>query len=534
MSKKQKVIFVIITAVAFLLRVIDLDRIPPSLSNDEISIAYDAYSVSLTGRDEHNHFLPLSFQSHNTYKAPLAIYLTIPFVKILGNNEYGARLPSAILGTLTVLILGLLIYQLTKNSALSLLTSAVLAITPWHIYTSRMALESNIALFFVALGVYLFFWGLEQRRWLIFSFTSFALSLYGYHTEWVFTPLLILSLLILNYKKLSLKSTACAITLFFIVISPIAFDYLRNLHQTTRANTEGFIYEESARQVLANPTANIFNKGRLLSLDILNNYAAYLDPAYLFADGLQIPTSATPFKLGLFPIIFLPCLVAGLISLKKYFAKNSSFIYWWALLAPLVPALTRGGVNQVRELVAVLPYGIIIAAGALTLWQLAKVKKFYRAAFIILTAVSLTYSFLLYYVHFPKASGENFQYGYRQIAGYLNAHPGEYQQIVVDPWFGPAHQYQGVPHLYLSYFTKLDPAKFLKERRETTEGLSYDRYQIRYINWNSEKIAPATLYIVPTSNEPNPDKLKLMSKVFQVNLPDERPAFSLYKSYSDQ
>lgn len=534
MSKKQKIVLIFIVLAALLLRTVSLDRIPPSLSNDEISIAYDAYSVSLTGRDEHNAYLPLSFKSHSTYKAPLAIYLSVPPVKILGTSEYATRLPSAILGMLTVLMIGLIVYRLTGNPPLTLLSAFLLAITPWHIYTSRMALESNIALFFVALGVWLFHLGLERKIFMPLSFSSFALSLYGYHTEWVFTPLLIFSLLLLKFRSLPLKTTVLSLLMFLILLLPLALDYIKNLQSTTRANTEGFIYEESLQRTLNDPSASFFSKGRLLTLNVFDNYTSYLDPAYLFINGLGIPTPATPIKAGLFLIITLPGFIIGLIRLRSFFKEHALFIYSWALLAPLVPALTKGGLNHVRELVAVLPYTLIISAGTLAIWRSFGNRRWMKTGFLTLFGISFLYFFLLYFIHFPIESGEGYQYGYRQIAGYLKIQGSAYQQVVVDPWFGDAHQFRGVPHLYLSYFTGLDPAKFLRERTATEESLFYDRYQIRYINWNAEKVAPKTLYVVPTSNLPNAEKLKMLGPVFSVSLPNGKPAFSLYTAQPAQ
>ncbi|MCL5785038.1 MAG: glycosyltransferase family 39 protein, partial [Patescibacteria group bacterium] len=231
MSRKNIVIFGLIILLAAILRMVGLDHSPPHLSNDEISIAYDAYSVSQTGRDEHNHYLPLSFQSYNTYKAPLTAYLLVPGTILFGNNEYTVRLPSAILGTLTVLILGLLVWELTANINLSLLTSFTLAITPWHVHTSRMALESNIALFFLVSGIYTFYLGLHKfKPWLtVISFLLFTLSIYGYHTEWGFTPIVIGCLLVTNWKAAkNSKRFFFGLGAFFILITPIILDYFHN------------------------------------------------------------------------------------------------------------------------------------------------------------------------------------------------------------------------------------------------------------------------------------------------------------------
>src|SRR3972149_10232950 len=178
MKKVYLFAIVLIAITTIFTRFTGLSQIPPHLSNDEISIAYDAYSISKTLRDEHNDFLPISFQSHGTYKAPLTIYLASIPTFLLGNSEYSVRLPSAILGSLSVFLLGFLVYELSKNKNVALITSSLLAISPWHIYTSRMVLESNVALFFVIGGLYLFFYARSRNKTsiIIVSFLFFVLS----------------------------------------------------------------------------------------------------------------------------------------------------------------------------------------------------------------------------------------------------------------------------------------------------------------------------------------------------------------------
>lgn len=147
--KKLLLILIIIAIVA---RFIRLDWAPPHLSNDEIGAAYAAYSISKTLKDGSNQFLPLLWQSHGGYGSPLAVYIPLSTIMIFGNNDFAVRLPSAILGSLTIIFIGLLTAELTKNVRLALATSFLLAISPWHFSASRWALESNYALFFICLG----------------------------------------------------------------------------------------------------------------------------------------------------------------------------------------------------------------------------------------------------------------------------------------------------------------------------------------------------------------------------------------------
>src|SRR3989344_1712441 len=118
-------------ALALFLRFYRLGSVPVQLGNDEISIAYDSYSVFRTLRDERGNFLPLAFQSHDTYKAPLYAYLAMLPIRIFGNTTASARAPSALTGSLSVLLLVSISYFLSHNFNLSLISGLVLATAPW-------------------------------------------------------------------------------------------------------------------------------------------------------------------------------------------------------------------------------------------------------------------------------------------------------------------------------------------------------------------------------------------------------------------
>lgn len=525
MKHSFKILIVIITILTIMTRFTNLSSVPPHLSNDEISIAYDAYSVLKTLRDEHNHFLPLSFQSHNTYKAPLTVYLTIPMVAIFGNTDFAARAPSAFLGSLTVLILGLLVFELTKNKPLSLLSSFILSISPMHILASRMAYEANMALFFFILGIYLFFLSLRKNNIavVILSFLSFALSLYGYHTEWIFTPFIISALLILNYKNIAKKQIYfIGILIFIILIIPLFFDFLNNLHTTARANTEIILKDPTLAIKLENPNFYFWQKITFVLQAILEKYSSYFNLSHLFFTGSNLLSQGDPFQVGIFLFPFLPFFLFGIVETKKLFKEKSKFIYLLLITTPITASLTGGPQSNSRNLVSLIPISIISAVGILVF--LKSTHKIWKIVFIVILTVSFLYFLAIFYYHFPKDHAEGFQYGYKQIALFIKPKYHDFKKIIIDPRFGPANLYSGVPHLYIPYFTYLDPNK-LAQRKQIKQGASFDKYEIREINWN-EKIEKNFLYIVPSSNPPD-ESLKL-KKVYEVILPDHKPAFYLY------
>ena len=106
-----RIYLLIILAIALFLRVLWLGTIPNGFSCDEASYAYDSYSILHTLRDQHGAFLPFFVRAIDDYREPLYILFAIPFIKIFGLNEFAARLPAAVIGVATVLVLYYLVRE---------------------------------------------------------------------------------------------------------------------------------------------------------------------------------------------------------------------------------------------------------------------------------------------------------------------------------------------------------------------------------------------------------------------------------------
>src|SRR3989338_4375447 len=105
MIMKNNLVLLFILVLAATLRLIALDKSPVGLNADEAAIGYNAYSLLQTGKDEHGVSWPLVFRSFDDYKPAGYFYLVLPFVKVLGLNVWAVRLPSALLGILTVYLI---------------------------------------------------------------------------------------------------------------------------------------------------------------------------------------------------------------------------------------------------------------------------------------------------------------------------------------------------------------------------------------------------------------------------------------------
>src|SRR5206468_1746726 len=124
-------------------------------------------SVLHTGKDEYGVSHPLAFRAFGEYKQPVYLYLDVASVALFGLTPFAVRFPSALFGSLSILFVFLLTYELFNknkyNNRLSLLAMLFFAISPWSIQFSRAAFEANVALCFIIAGVWLFLRGLRTK-----------------------------------------------------------------------------------------------------------------------------------------------------------------------------------------------------------------------------------------------------------------------------------------------------------------------------------------------------------------------------------
>lgn len=167
-SLPRNVIFLLSSffVLGIILRFFALSSFPNGFSRDEAFLGYNAFSILVTGRDINSHFLPLFLESFLYTPAGYA-YFSIPFIKLFGLSIFSVRFASALFGSLSIpaiffLTKSLLSFQQDKKITerlilfMSLASSFLLAITPWHINLSRTASVSTLVTFFIILGCYFF------------------------------------------------------------------------------------------------------------------------------------------------------------------------------------------------------------------------------------------------------------------------------------------------------------------------------------------------------------------------------------------
>ena len=518
MQKRTLVILLIILAVAAFLRFYRLGALPPSLEWDEVATGYDANSILKTGRDQYGNWLPLAFRSIDDYKPPLYTYLTAASIAVWGWNDFAVRFPAALLGTLAIFTTYGLTYALFASQPVALLTAFFLAVSPWHVGFSRLALETNSTIFFMTAGTWAFLIGRKKGVFLPVAALFFGLNLFLYHNARVFVPLLGLGLLILFWKdvwrqkKYSLIS-AVIILLFLVRLIPIVTSIEGQMRfQGTSIFTPALTEEMAARKTNYNlwladdSTANTGVIGKLFhnqyafyGLLILNNYLTHFDPSFWLFTNDYVRHHVS--EMGILYFIDLPLLLLGwYFLLRNANRKITLLLLLWFLLAPIPSAVTRDVPHALRSEIMLPVFQIVIAWALVTLYSRLKRKPFFKQAFvaimIILYAANISFFLHQYFVHFAKDTSRGWQYGRAEAAQFADSIKADYDQIIVSTELEQ-------PHVFFLYYLKYDPAHYLAEGGTISGGWAenrnhFDKYYFKRFDFDQERTARQLYIGLPT------------------------------------
>lgn len=552
-SSKIKVLLFLIVIIAAVLRLWQLGNVPIAPDWDEAALGYNAYSISKTGHDEYGKFLPVVLRSFDDYKPALYAYLIIPLIPIFDLNAFSVRLPSALFGIFTVFAVFFLIRELFRNykykDYLALLTSFLLAISPWHIQVSRVAFETNVGLSFNVFAALFFLKGLKKPWMLSLSAIFAALSLYTYQSEKVFTPIFMLILLLI-YLKEFIKIPKTYKFLFFatglLVILPMLFYISTNKESLLRAKATSIFANQT--QLLQNNVVNLKidkeNKdviGALLdnrrieyTKTIIGNYISHYDLNWLIIKGDNIRHHAP--NMGLLYLWELPFLLFGVYKFifGDFDKKTKLFILSWFLIAPIPASITTGVPHALRTLNFLPTWQIFIAVGILFAlqkisnikYQISKIHiKYLIFTFYLLFFIfNFLYYLNQYFIQQNYFNASDWMYGWKEAANYVSVNQARYDKIIVTDKMPLDRGY-----MYFAFYLKLSPSEYQKYSLKESGGFDtthyFGKYEFRPINWIEDSKNPTTLFVGNPNEFPNKDKaLKI------INFPNGSPSIYIVKN----
>lgn len=475
---RQYFLFGLIILVAAVFRFFSLGQNPPSLTWDEVSWGYNAYSLGISGADEFGRFLPLVYlESFGDFKPPVYAYLDVLPIKLFGLGEFAVRFPSAFFGMLTVFLTYFLVKRIfwkSKNkNSYALFSALILAISPWHVMLSRAAFEANVATFFIVLGVWAFLKGIQDKKWyLVASVVPFALSLYTFNTARIVVPLLVLFLAVIFRRRLMdlKKETAAAVILGIFLILPTA-TFLVSPQASLRFK-EVNIFSDPGVVITANQ--QISNDGNALWSKLLHNrrlgygvsylkhYFDNLSPGFLFIKGDGNPKFSTQ-TVGQLYLWELPFFIAGAFLL---FRKKEG--YWWIvpawLLIGIIPAATARETPHALRTEAALPMFQIMTAYGVS-WFVHRISNIkyqilnihikyliYLGTFLLLF-LNVLYFAHGYLAHYSREFSGEWQHGYKESLKFAKDVEGNYKEIEFTSDLGR-------PYIYYLFYNKVAPNEF--------------------------------------------------------------------------
>lgn len=488
---KKEILLIIIILISSILRLYKLGEIPASLNWDEVSLGYNAYSILQTGKDEYGDSFPIVLRSFDDYKPALYAYFSIPFIAVLGLTEQAVRLPSAFAGIFAVFLVYLLVIEilqkdkipilnkLISSKKIALLTALLLAISPWHIQFSRIAFESNVGLTINILAFLIFLKALRKPFLLPLSFFIAACNVNVYQSERVFTPLLIIGLSLIFYKKMLRirKWIFISVIASLIAAFPFIFYIATNSNALMRAKgvsvfSQQSSVERSAEKLLYDKQNN-YVIGELLDnrrLDFvkatISGYISHFDLNWLFITG-DIARHHAP-NMGLLYLFELPFLLIGIYVLvflnidKRY--KTAFFAYF--LLVPIPASITSGVPHAVRTLNFEWTWELLISLGIATSiifvngykkGLFGMLAKLGFGIFSMLAVINFCYYLNQYFVQLNFYTAKDWLYGYKQAVLYVDTVRDTYKRVVVENEV-PFDQ----SYMFYLFYMKVDPAYYQK------------------------------------------------------------------------
>lgn len=458
---KQKLI-ISLCILIYLLLTFALKQFPPALNADEAAFGYNAYSLAKTGRDEYGALLPLRLKSFGDYKLPLYSYLSIPFIKIFGLNEFSTRLLAKFMGLILIILIYYLTLRIFNNKTIALISIILASVSPWIYLFSYQAHETTLATVFVGLSLLFLLKSVQEKRlsdWGLSLLTA-GLSLFSYHSAKVIFPFLFGWQLICFFKiiqkKNYQKSLFAYLIIVFSIVTVLIFGYgeikmpaerVKNLLLFNHQNID-LITQEAKTEARFSP----YGQKVFISLrEFSKRYFSYFSPEFLVVKGDANPRFGYS---GISPLNYIEYLffIIGLYYLFKKKINYQLFILLPLFIFPLASSLSWQEYSLSRThglILAILP---LCAFGFYYFFQHR--AWFLKPALTISVLLSLTSLYFLQ-VHYPQRAyvTRSWQTGYKELVQYCQKNYHQYNRFYIT-------SKNGQPYIFFLFYLQYPPHKY--------------------------------------------------------------------------
>lgn len=486
----MSLLLILIIALALLLRVFFLDRIPVGLTNDEINFVLNAKAIFLTGKDVAQIWNPLSLTTITGQfpRAELPYLLLAPFIGPMDFSLFTARLPYALTGTGIIVLLILISWKLFGKTP-AFFIGLVAAINPWSIFFSRTAFEAPLAIFFFFLGFYLL---LLTKGWrILFAMIPFFIGFYCYMgTKLIFIPM-ILIFLVYSWKVIHKgRYLYPHLLLFFLCLLTaltFLFRYTDNSAHTTRGNelylpfssTINKKVDQHRKLSIQTPLIQLqTNKISIYLREGVEKYFGAFSPKLLFTNG-DDEIHQSLFYHGNFYYLDVIFLIVGLYYLFRHHKKTFFFIISLILIAPLPSVASNASLSYGLRSALLFPLLlIVIGLGmyAVVTTVFFQKHKVLLSSILIGIYLIMGMNFLsIYFFQYPIYNAEATNFSWRVLSKYI-VNESQHKKLIV---------INSKPEEFFSaylFYTNLYNASTKEEVAQQYRGLQRDPSQVTFGN----------------------------------------------------
>lgn len=515
---------------ALFLRGWQFGSLPGSLYFEEPALGYDAYSIFKTGKDMHGNSWPIvAFPSFGDYKPSGYFYLAAPFVGIWGMNEVTVRLPSLILGLVTVAMVMALSQGIFRNRTTTLLSGLAIAVMPTAVHLSRAAFEVNAAVALLSMALAGLVWAKKFPKLLLASVLPLAASMYTYHSLRLVAPLLYLLTFfaVCDVKQLlRQKRTWLSIGLFLVLISPIVVA-IQTPQVAHRYQEVAFFPHYSQAVEITNElrathgntliSRLIYHRYWIQATEFSGNIFKHFSPDYLLVHGDgNLRHQDTDKGIIYWWMVFV--LMLGIGSMMKQFRTKWKYMMFGGLFLVIcaIPASLSVPVpHTLRNHSAILLWSL--ASG----WAAHRVLVIFRKlpvvsiGLVALIATEVIFFWRGYFSYYNQKSYADWNNGYKQAIAYLARNTTDTESIYFTREYGR-------PITYLLFYLNVDP-KLAQANSALAEKDQQELLSFENIDFTARKD------VYDWRFEASPMEMGDFSLQTVIADPYNRPVFYVYK-----
>ena len=502
----KSLIVAIILVIAGFIYIYKLDKIPSGVYVDEATVAYNAFSISETGRDEYGKSYPMLFRLLGSYTPPVFVYSALPLIKLFGTKIIAFRFISVVSALVSILIF----YQLIRKMKLFRLeisyyaATLFYAISPWLVFNARLGYEVTLAYTIFNIGLYFYYASIKNSKFLVWGVMFSSLSTYIAHTQrylfFAFIPLYFLFFRRLIFKKSNVKILKRAVFTLFITQIP-------NL---LLIGMPAF-WVKNERLLDQKPMELVRN--------LINQFLTYVSPKSLFFEMPDIDLQHTLPEISLmYNWMVIPYLFGIFLLIKNLKAVKYKFILFVFVLSILPATMSGQFVSTQRLLPFLFPLMVVIGIGIDILISKTRLKVSTIAVFL-LTFYSLIMLYRSYFVLFPIERANAWNYGYEDLVIFLNNNPEK--KYIIDNTRNPRL------YILLLYFLRYPPDIYQKEVDKfylvnyyksppPVFQNSFGNIEVRPIDWSKDPLEKAILIGDPLAISEGQQKEHSLSKIHAI------------------